>query len=130
MNNFFGIGRKKSSTASVFIRKSKNTSFKVNNYNLKKYFESVYYRIDDIYLPLKLLNVENNFDIYVNVKGGGIISQLDAIKTGLSKGLVKMFPDKKSLLRRNGLITTDSRKIEEKKYGRKKSRLSNPSKRR
>ena len=70
-----------------------------------------------IHQPLELTEMVGKFDIYVNVRGGGISGQAGAIKHGVSKALLEFDPDFRPLLKKNGFLTRDSRIKERKKYG-------------
>jgi small subunit ribosomal protein S9 len=67
--------------------------------------------------PLVTLEQENGYDINVNVSGGGLSGQSGAIRLGLSRALLNVNPDNRSLLKSNGLLTRDARKVERKKPG-------------
>lgn len=70
-----------------------------------------------VYEPLKLLDVDNSFDIDVNVRGGGLSGQAGAISLGISRALVHINPDYRKILRKAGFLTRDPRMKERKKYG-------------
>jgi len=72
--------------------------------------------------PLRVTEMEGNFDIIVNAKGGGITGQIDAIRLGISRALVKENEEFKKPLRAVGLLTRDPRMVERKKYGQPKAR--------
>jgi small subunit ribosomal protein S9 len=72
--------------------------------------------------PLILLESEAKYDINANIYGGGIKGQAEALRLAISRALVKVNPDNKSILKSNGLLTRDSRKVERKKPGRPKAR--------
>jgi len=72
--------------------------------------------------PLKLLNLEGKFDIKVNVTGGGISGQAEAIRHGISRALLEYDPDLRKPLKAAGFITRDARIKERKKYGQPKAR--------
>ena len=73
--------------------------------------------------PLKLVNVENSFDIFIKTKGGGLTGQADAIKLGIARALYSIVPENQQrLLKSLGLLTRDARAKERRKYGLKKAR--------
>ena len=74
--------------------------------------------------PLALIKRENEFDVRCSVRGGGLTGQAGAIVLGISRALVKFEPDLKQTLKKEKLMTRDSRTVERKKYGHKKARRS------
>jgi len=89
---------------------------------MEQYFPLERYR-QMIFSPLKSTGLENNFFISVKAKGGGLFGQAEAIRLGISRCLVKIDEEKfKSILRKKGFLTRDSRVVERKKYGLKKAR--------
>ncbi|WMC19713.1 MAG: 30S ribosomal protein S9 [Enterobacteriaceae bacterium PC38] len=122
MNNYlyYGTGRRKTSTARVFM-KSGNGNFIVNNNKLKKYFPNKNTQLM-IYKPLNLVKLDNIMDLYITVKGGGITGQSEAIRHGISRAILNYNKDLRNILKKEGFISRDSRKVERKKPGFKKSR--------
>jgi len=132
MQQYYGTGRRKSSSARVFLRPGKG-EIKVNNRVLEDYFgrETSCMVIRQ---PLETVDVLSKFDIYATVVGGGISGQAGAIRLGIARALVAY--DEKNLaadaepdpdsfrrkLRARGLLTRDSRRVERKKVGLKKAR--------
>jgi small subunit ribosomal protein S9 len=114
------IGRRKRAIARVYVSEGKG-QITVNNKDYKKYFpvEQLHYIIDQ---PLNLLEVKNKYDIKVNLTGGGIKGQAEALRLGISRALVKIDPECKSQLRAEGFITRDPRAVERKKPGQPKAR--------
>jgi small subunit ribosomal protein S9 len=117
---FEAIGRRKLSVARVRISKDK-PGLIINNKTLEEYFPLASYQ-NKILTPLKVTNNENKFNISIKVSGGGITGQAEAIRLGLSRGLVLIDEKLKTILREKGLLTRDSRVVERKKYGLKKAR--------
>lgn len=113
-------GRRKTSIARVFFKEGKGEII-VNKKPLDKYF-TTFELIHNIKKPLTLLEVEKNYDINVNVIGGGFRGQADATKLGIARGLSELLPEKKPDLKKEKLLTRDPRKVERKKYGQKKAR--------
>ena len=68
------------------------------------------------------MSVLKNFDIQVNVFGGGLTGQAEAVRLGISRALIQLNPDQKSILRKEGLVTRDPRMVERKKPGQRKAR--------
>lgn len=93
----------------------------VNRRELELYFPLIQEQ-QKILAPLKLLDCEKKFDIFVSTEGGGSASQAGAISLGLSRALRKINPDYEPALRENKLLTRDSRQKERKKYGRRGAR--------
>lgn len=123
---FYSIGKRKRSRAVINLKKkklgNKNKIF-INNKEIDKYFINNKMVLGKIYLPLLLTkNFNNNLEINIVVRGGGVKSQIDSIVLGLSRILVKIKNSNIYILKRKKLLTRDSRKIERKKYGMKKSR--------
>ena len=132
LQQYYGTGRRKSSTARVFLRPGKG-EIKVNSRLLADYFgrETASMIIRQ---PLEAVDMMNKFDIYATVVGGGISGQAGAIRLGIARALVSY--DEKDIpegeeprpdsfrrkLRARGLLTRDSRKVERKKVGLHKAR--------
>ena len=116
------VGKRKTSVARVYMVEGSG-KITVNERSLKDYFprESGQALVMQ---PLKLLNIVEKFDIVVNVKGGGITGQADAIKLGIGRALVKVDPALRADLKKVGLLTRDDRKVERKKYGKRGARRS------
>ncbi len=72
--------------------------------------------------PLRVTETEGQFDIIVNAKGGGITGQIDAVRLGIARALVKDEEERRKPLREVGLLTRDPRMVERKKYGQPKAR--------
>jgi len=117
---FEAIGRRKLSVARVRISKDK-PGLMINNKTLEEYFPLASSQ-NKILTPLKVTGNENKFNISIKVSGGGLTGQAEAIRLGLSRGLVLIDEKLKPILREKGLLTRDSRVVERKKYGLKKAR--------
>jgi small subunit ribosomal protein S9 len=116
-----GVGRRKASTARVRIIDGSG-EFTINE---KKSLEEYFTRLGDmrtILAPLATVGQEGQWDVTVQVKGGGVTGQTDAVQLGLARALVKMNPDLKPALRREGFLTRDARVKERKKPGLKRAR--------
>ncbi|WDI78957.1 30S ribosomal protein S9 [Candidatus Purcelliella pentastirinorum] len=118
----YGTGRRKTSTARVFLSIG-NGSILINKRSLEKYFNCGSAKMI-IYQPLKLLDLINKVDLFITVKGGGISGQAGAIRHGISRALIKYNLSYRLSLRKSGLLTRDSRKVERKKVGLRKARRS------
>ncbi|QJC28847.1 30S ribosomal protein S9 [Enterobacteriaceae endosymbiont of Plateumaris consimilis] len=118
----YATGRRKSSSARIFIKKG-NGSININNKSLNKYFSRNTSRMI-VLQPLELLKINNILDLYITVKGGGISGQAGAIRHGITRALIKYNNLYKESLRKAGFITRDDRKVERKKVGLKKARKS------
>ncbi|MBT4855811.1 30S ribosomal protein S9 [bacterium] len=115
-----GVGRRKSSVARVWLRKGSG-AVTVNGEDYKKYFVTLLSR-HNIEAPFRASQQANQFDIAVNVCGGGKESQSGAIKLGFARALVKFDETLRTALRAAGLLTVDSRVKERKKPGQKAAR--------
>lgn len=119
---YYGTGRRKSSSARVFIKKG-NGDITINKTKMNQYFSRTTSKMI-ILQPLKLFNIVEKIDIYVTVKGGGISGQAGAIRHGISRALIKYDSNLRLELRKLGFLTRDSRKVERKKVGLRKARRS------
>jgi len=93
----------------------------INGKDLSHYFVSETLRTT-VKQAFVILKVEGNYDVTVNVEGGGIKGQAEAIRLGISRAMVKFNPDSRPALKKEGLMTRDSRMVERKKPGRRKAR--------
>ncbi len=122
MDTINSIGRRKSSVARVYLRKGKGTIM-INGKELKDYFPMPNIRMNVID-PLETVDVNGQFDIKINVDGGGFKGQAEAIRMGIARALVKVNEDFKKPLKEKKFLTRDSRMVERKKYGKPKARKS------
>ena len=116
----YATGRRKKSVARVWLKKGSG-KFYVNDKKMTDYFIKPNLQTA-IYRPLILVKRENEFDVRCTVKGGGLTGQAGAIVHGLARAIVEFEPDLKLVLKKEKLMTRDSRIVERKKYGRKKAR--------
>lgn len=114
------IGRRKTSVARIYMRPGKG-EITINHKPLVEYFPSELLRII-VAQPLVALSENGKHDIYVNVKGGGVKGQAEAIRLAISRGLVEENAEIKPVLKKEGFLTRDPRMVERKKPGRKKAR--------
>jgi len=116
----YGTGRRKTSTARVFLRPGKGT-ITVNDRTLDQFFGRKTARMI-VRQPLELVQLESKFDIAVTVKGGGTTGQAGAIRHGLTRALIDYDETLRKSLRDAGFVTRDSREVERKKVGLRKAR--------
>ena len=120
METQYGTGRRKSSSARVFL-KSGSGAITVNGRELDTYFGRKTARMV-VRQPLALVDMENKFDVYVTVKGGGTTGQAGAIRHGITRALMEYDETLRSTLRKAGWVTRDARTVERKKVGLRKAR--------
>ena len=112
---FYGTGRRKTSTARVYLRPGTG-KITVNKRDIDVYFERESTKLVLRY-PLELTGETGSFDILVNVSGGGKSGQAGAIRLGISRALCEANANYRGVLKGHGLLTRDARKVERKKYG-------------
>ena len=117
---YYGTGRRKTSTARVYLRPGAG-NFQVNRKAFESYFPNETLRMI-IRQPLNLTETANKFDVLVNVAGGGPAGQAGAIRHGITRALLEYNGDLRPTLKQAGLITRDPRIKERKKYGQKGAR--------
>src|ERR1043165_3271384 len=113
-------GRRKTSVARVYVTPGKG-DIRVNARDLKEYFLSEIHQTL-VKQPLVALKAETQYDVTINVEGGGIKGQAEAVRLGISRALVLFNAENKPTLRKEGFVTRDSRMVERKKPGRRKAR--------
>lgn len=113
-------GRRKTSVARVFLKPGKG-SLQINSRTLQDYFGRETARMI-VLQPFQVTQTAGNFDIEVNVDGGGNSGQAGAIRHGITRALMKFNPDLRASLKKAGFVTRDPRAVERKKYGRHKAR--------
>ena len=114
------IGRRKTSIARIYLEPGKGT-ITVNQRDYKEYFPTgpLQYIVNQ---SQEAINAKEGFDITVNVNGGGITGQAEAVRLAVARALVKINEEHKTILRKAGLLTRDPRMVERKKPGQKKAR--------
>lgn len=117
-----GLGRRKTAVARVYLKQGSG-SVTINGKPANKYI-SLKYLLDRAIKPLIVAAQEGKFDININVKGGGIKGQAEAISLGISRALIKIDEALKPALKAEKLTTRDPRMVERKKFGHKKARKS------
>ncbi|MBU4485710.1 MAG: 30S ribosomal protein S9 [Candidatus Delongbacteria bacterium] len=117
---YTAVGRRKTATARVRI-KAGSGKITVNNSESLQYFKKKILQMD-LEQPLELTGNTGKFDIFVNVRGGGLSGQAGATRLGISRALIIFDENFKRTLRATGMLTRDSRQKERKKYGLAKAR--------
>jgi len=114
------IGRRKTAVARVYLSDGKG-KITVNNKDFKSYFTTatLQYKVNQ---PLALTDNEGNFDIKINVFGGGATGQAEAVRLALSRAMCELNEENRNILKPEGLLTRDPRMVERKKFGQKKAR--------
>ena len=126
MNNttgvlYTGIGKRKTSVAKVFLKEGTGV-LTVNNKSFEQFFASVLEEAELLKNPFVLVNLTNKYDIHIEVKGGGISSQIDAIRLAIAKAICLINTEYRQILNQQLLLRRDSRIKERRKYGLKKAR--------
>jgi len=121
-SNLYATGKRKNSIARVWLIPNGKGEIKVNKKDLNKYFSRSLLNML-VKKPFETIN-NNNFNVNVSVKGGGLSGQASAIKLAISRALISYDPKFRIALKKKGLLTRDSRVVERKKYGRRKARKS------
>ncbi len=117
---FYGTGRRKTSTARVYLTEGSG-GIKVNNRPLDQFFGRKTAQMI-VRQPLELLELTDKFDLKVTVSGGGTTGQAGAIRHGLTRALMNYDESLRSGLRKAGFVTRDAREVERKKVGLRKAR--------
>lgn len=118
---FYGLGRRKSSTARARLMSGKGEVV-VNGKKAADYFCGNEAILGELVFPLQLIGKDKNFDVSLVVSGGGLSGQVDACKLAISKALATMNEDLRSTLKKARLLMRDPREVEPKKYGLRKAR--------
>jgi small subunit ribosomal protein S9 len=117
---YYGTGRRKSAVARVFLRPGSG-EFSVNGKKFDEYFVTPAQRIA-AKKPFGIADINETFDVFSTVKGGGVNGQADAVKLGIARALMLFNPELRKALKADGFVTRDSRGKERKKYGQKGAR--------
>lgn len=114
------IGRRKTSIARVFLKEGSG-EITINKKNFKDYFTTatLHYKLEQAF---DLTETKGQYDVTVNVEGGGITGQAEAIRLGIARALCEVNPEYRAMLKPDGLMTRDPRMVERKKFGQKKAR--------
>jgi len=121
ITQFQAVGRRKTSTARVYLRPGDGTSFEVNGRDASEYFP-VAWRRRTLDQPFVATDSIGDFDVKVTVRGGGLTGQAEAIRLGVARALVEFDEELRPALRSAGYLTRDDRMVERKKYGQPKAR--------
>ncbi len=116
------IGRRKEAVARIYVSKGTG-AITVNGKEYKKYFSLMYLQ-NQVELPLKTVDALDKFDINVNVAGGGVKGQAEAIKLAIARAMCEINADLRPALKAAGLMTRDPRGVQRKMFGHKKARRS------
>ena len=114
------IGRRKTAVARVYVSKGKG-NISVNDKDFKSYFSTatLQYKVNQ---PLAMTDNEGTFDIKINVHGGGVTGQAEAVRLAISRAMCELNEENRKILKPEGLLTRDPRMVERKKFGQKKAR--------
>jgi small subunit ribosomal protein S9 len=114
------LGRRKTAVARVYINDGKGNIL-INKRDVKEYFpfQQLQYIVNQ---PLTLTQSEGKYDINVNIYGGGVKGQAEAVRLAIARALIEIDPENKSILKSNKMLTRDPREVERKKPGRPKAR--------
>ena len=120
METIHKIGRRKTAVARVYLSDGKG-KITINKKDLNDYFPTaiLQYKVNQ---PFTLTDTVGNYDVNVNVYGGGITGQAEAIRLALSRAMVEIDAENRLVLKPEGLMTRDPRMVERKKFGQKKAR--------
>ena len=110
-----GTGRRKAATARVYFRHGTG-KITVNGRSFEEYFPRATSRMD-MESPFALTETEGQFDVFVNVKGGGLTGQAGAVRHGITRALIALDEAHRPVLKAAGFVTRDARRVERKKYG-------------
>jgi small subunit ribosomal protein S9 len=117
-----GLGRRKAAVARVYIKQGEG-NITVNGKDYKEFFPVVHIQ-GKIVEPLQLVEVQSIYDIKVNVRGGGVKGQAEAVRLGIARALCKINEEFREPLKAQKLLRRDPRSVERKKYGKPKARKS------
>ena len=118
---FYGLGRRKQSTAQVQIRLGSG-KIRINGKEATTYFQNNKTYLTKITLPFNVLGLTNTFDVEIKASGGGLTGQTDATCLGIARALNQCDSANRTVLKAEGLMKRDARIKERKKYGLKKAR--------
>jgi small subunit ribosomal protein S9 len=120
MDTIISTGRRKASIARIYLKEGKG-NITINKRKFEEYFTIPEFKYQ-ITKPFTLVEAEGKYDINVNLSGGGIKGQAEALRLAISKALVQINPEHKPILKKEGFLTRDSRVVERKKPGQPKAR--------
>ncbi|MDR1977983.1 MAG: 30S ribosomal protein S9 [Synergistaceae bacterium] len=119
-NYFWGTGRRKNALARVRVRPG-NGEIKINDRTVEDYFPRLVWQ-SQVLQSLKVASLEGKVDVFIRATGGGLTGQAGAAKMGIARALIKLNPDLRPALKKEGLLTRDPRMVERKKFGQKGAR--------
>ena len=122
METINAIGRRKASVARVYVSNGTG-KIKINGREYKEYFPQAHISAH-VVAPLQELNLENTYDIKINVTGGGFRGQSEAVRLAIARALTKINADHRAPLKVKKFLTRDARVVERKKFGKPKARKS------
>ncbi|MGB3617843.1 MAG: 30S ribosomal protein S9 [Catalinimonas sp.] len=114
------IGRRKTSVARIYMQPG-NGDIQINKRDIKEYFPNEILRTI-VNQPFETVEATGKYDVKVNVRGGGITGQAEAIRLAISRALTTVDAEMRPPLKKEGFLTRDPRMVERKKYGRRKAR--------
>ena len=114
------IGRRKCAVARVYVTEGSG-NITVNKREFANYFPTATLQYK-VLQPLTMTNNENNFDVKINVYGGGTTGQAEAVRMAIARAMCEVEAENRSILKPEGLLTRDPRMVERKKFGQKKAR--------
>lgn len=115
-DRLYGTGKRKTAIARVYVRPGSG-NITVNGRPYQQYFPRASSQLL-VQQPFEILEVSGKYDVEVNVRGGGLASQADSVRYGIARALASVDQERRSSLKKQGLMTRDARKKERKKYGR------------
>ncbi len=120
MDTIHKIGRRKTAVARIYLSEGKG-NIVINNKDLNDYFPTatLQYKVKQ---PFTLTDTDDTYDVKVNVYGGGITGQAEAIRLAISRAICEIDAENRITLKPEGLLTRDPRMVERKKFGQKKAR--------
>ena len=118
---YFATGRRKSAVARVWMEPGNGTII-INTRSIDEFFGGLEFKKAEVRQPLELCDLADKYNIHVNVQGGGLTGQAQAIRHGIARTLLIIDEELRGTLKEAYLLTRDSRKVERKKYGLKKAR--------
>jgi small subunit ribosomal protein S9 len=122
VKTYIGTGRRKTSVAQVRLVQGAG-KITINSKSINEYFPLAFQR-EAVIQPLKVVKMDNNFDVNIKVHGGGLTGQIDSCQLGIARALIQYDEELRPTLRGKDLLTRDPRMVERKKYGLKKARKS------
>jgi small subunit ribosomal protein S9 len=121
-NYFYGLGRRKTSTARARLFSAGSGKITINNKLASEYLSGSESLLNELARPFQLLEKEKDFDVSIVVTGGGLVGQVDASILAISKALSTLDESNRGTLKKAGLLKRDSREKERKKYGLRRAR--------